>query len=149
MSASKSRIGHRAAHDERIGDRAGAIGEGNRAGLLQETELSHLASGELLGDRRHGMHVDNAGVAGAAQQEVDDGGIVHDRIGRRLADDGGDAARRRRGRAGGDGLAIFVAGLADEAAHVDEAGGQHLAAAGEDLDIRADAGGGQVGADRR
>ncbi len=94
-----ARIGHGAAHDERVGDRAGAVGEGDRTGLLQEAELGHLASGELLGDRRHGMNVDDAGVAGAAQQEVDDGGIVHDRIGRRLADDGGDAARRSRGRA--------------------------------------------------
>ena len=42
------------------------------------------------------MDVDDRGVAGAAQHKVDGGGVVDDRRGVRLANDGGDAAGGRR-----------------------------------------------------
>ena len=77
------------------------------------------------------MH--DRGVARAAQHEIDDRRIVDHRIGVGLAHDGGDAAGRRRLARRRKRLAIFGAGLADEGAHVDQAGRDHAAVAIDDL----------------
>ncbi len=69
-------VDQRAAHHLRVGDAAGAVGERDRAGGLEQTDLGHLLALEALGQRRHRLHVDDAGVARAAQDEVDDGRIV-------------------------------------------------------------------------
>ena len=58
------------------------------------------------------------------------GGLVSGR-----ADDGRDAARRRRGARARDRLAMLGAGLADEGAHVDEARRHDVAAAIDDARI--------------
>ncbi len=126
-------IGEGAAHDLRVGHALGAVGEGDRPRSLEQTDLGHLFAAQPLGQRRHGMHVHDRGVARAAQDEIDDRGIVDRRRGVGLRDDGGDAAGGCRLARRGDGLAIFPAGLADEGAHVDEAGCDHLALAVDDL----------------
>ncbi len=79
------------------------------------------------------MHMDDAGVAGAALDEIDDGRIVDRGLGVGLADDGGDAAGGRGLARRGDALAAFGAGLADEGAHVDQAGRDDVAAAIDDF----------------
>ena len=61
-------------------------------------------------------------VAGAAGDEIDQRDVVDHRIGVGHHDDRGDAAGRRRLAGRGDGLAVLGAGLADEDAHVDQAG---------------------------
>ncbi len=85
-----------------------------------------------LGERRHRQYAHPAGVAGAAQHEIDDRRIVDRRRGAGRGDDGGDAAGRGRSRGGGDGLAMLGSGLADEGLHVDEAGREHIAGAIDD-----------------
>jgi hypothetical protein len=77
--------------------------------------------------------VHDRGVARAPQHEVDDRRIVDHRIGVRLAHDGGDAAGGGRLARRREGLAIFRAGLADEGAHVDQAGRDQPAVAIDDL----------------
>ena len=49
----------------------GAVGEGDRAGGLEQADLGHLLAVEALGQRRHRMHAHDRGVAGAAQDEID------------------------------------------------------------------------------
>ena len=134
-------VGQRAAHHLRIGDAAVAIGEGDGAGGLQQADLGHLLAAHALGQRRHRVDVDDRGVAGAAQHEVDGGRIVDDRRGIRLADDGGDAAGGRRLARGGKGLAVAGAGFADKGAHVDQPGGDDLAGAIDDVGTFGHAGG--------
>src|ERR1700687_3433676 len=68
-------------------------------------------------------------VARAAQDEVDDGGIIDRRRGVGLAHDGRDAAGGRRLAGRRNGLAILRARLAHEGGHVDQAGRGHLAPA--------------------
>ena len=118
-----------------------AVGEGDRAGGLQKTDLGHLLAFEALGQRRHRLHADDCGVARAPQDEVDDRRIVDCGRGVGLADDGGDAARRRRLARGRERLAIFRARLADEGAHVDQAGRDDPALAVDDLGAFRHAGG--------
>ena len=65
---------------------------------------------------------------GAAQDEIDQRAIVDDRGGVGHQHEAGDAAGGRGIGGGGEGLAVFVAGLAGEDAHVDEAGGDDQAA---------------------
>ena len=136
-----ARIGQRAAHHLGIGDGVRPVGEGDRAGGLEQADLGHLLALEALGEGRHRMHAHDRGVAGAAQHEVDDRGIVDRRIGVGLADDRGDAAGGRRLARGGEGLAILGAGLADEGAHVDQAGRDDLALAVDDFGALGHAGG--------
>ena len=114
-----ARIGERAAHHPRIGDALCAVGEGDRAGGLEQADLGHLLALQALGQRRHRMHAHDRGVAGAALHEVDHGRVVDRRVGVGLADDGGDAARRRRMACRGERLAVLGPRLADEGAHVD------------------------------
>ena len=126
-------IDQRAAHHLGVGDAPHAVGEGDRAGGLEQADLGHLLALEALGQRRHRMHMHDAGVAGAALDEVDDGRIVDGGRGVGLADDGGDAAGGRGLARRGDALAVLGAGLADEGAHVDQAGRDDVAAAVDHL----------------
>ena len=66
-----ARIGQRAPHHLRIGDALVAIGEGDGAGGFEQADLGHLLAAHALGQRRHRVDVDDRGVAGAAQHEVD------------------------------------------------------------------------------
>ena len=136
-----ARIGQRAPHHLRVGDAPVAVGEGHRAGGLQQADLGHLLAAHALGQRRHRMDVDDRGVAGAAQHEIHRRRIVDHGRGIGLADDGGDAAGRRRLARGGKGLAVAGAGLADKGAHVDQPGGDDLAGAIDDVGAFGHAGG--------
>ena len=86
-----------------------------------------------LRHRRHGVHVDDGVVAGAALDEVDERHLVDDGFGVRHDDDGGDAAGRRRMAGGLQGLAVLKARLAGEHLRIDEAGAQHVALAVDDV----------------
>ena len=127
-----ARVGQRAAHRLRIGDAARAIGESDSAGLGEQADLGDLAPLETLGQRRGRQHPHLGGGAGAPQDEIDHRGIVDRRIGVGPRDQRRHAARRRGGAGGGDGLAMLGARLADEGAHVDQAGGDDVAAAFDD-----------------
>ncbi len=122
-------IGQRAAHHLRVDDASCPVGEGNGAGGLEQADLRHLVAVAALGQRRHGMDVDDGGIARAAEHEVDDRRVVDDRGGFGLADDGGDAAGGRGVARRGERLAVARAGFPDERAHVDQAGRHHLSAA--------------------
>ena len=126
-------IGQRPTHHLGVGDAAVAIGKGDRAGCLEQPDLGHLLAAHALGQRGHRMDVDDRGVAGAAQHEIDRRRIVDDGRGVRLADDGGDAAGGGRLAGGGKRLAVAGAGLADKGAHVDQPGGDDLAGAIDDV----------------
>ena len=126
-------IDQRAPHHLGVGDAFRAVGEGDRAGGLEQADLGHLLALEPLGQRRHRMHMGDAVVARSPQHEVEDGRVVDHGRGVGLADDGGDAAGNRSLARGGDGLAALGAGLADEGAHVDQAGRHDVAAAVDDL----------------
>ena len=124
------------------------MGKGNGSGLAQQPDLAHLLAHEALGHGRHGVHVDERGIAGAPQNEIDQRNVVDHRVGVGHADDGGDAARGGGAARGGQRLAMLVARLAGKHHHVDEAGRKHAAVAIEDLrvadrigrDLRADIG---------
>ena len=128
-----ARIGQRAAHRLRVGDAQRAVGEGDGAGLGEQADLGDLAPLEPLGQRRGRQHPHLGGGAGAAQDEIDHRGIVDRRIGVGPRHQRRHPARRRGGAGGGDGLAMLRARLADEGAHVDQAGGDDVAAAFDDL----------------
>ena len=69
-------VDQRAAHHLGVGDALHPVGEGDGAGGLEQADLGHLLALEALGQRRHGVHMHDAGVAGAALDEIDDGRIV-------------------------------------------------------------------------
>ena len=126
-------IGEGVAHHLGVAQRAAALREGDGAGLLQQAELGKLLAREAARHRRHRMDAHDRRVAGAAEHEIDQRRIVDHRIGVGHGDDGGDAAggggaARRLQR-----LAVLAARLADEDAHVDEAGQHGGAAAIDDL----------------
>jgi hypothetical protein len=74
-----TRISEGAAHDLRIGDALGAIGECDSAGGLEQADLGHFLAAQPFGQRRHGLHVDNRRVARAAQDEIDERRVVDHR----------------------------------------------------------------------
>ena len=82
--------------------------------------------------RGAGQNANLRGVAGAPQDEVDHRRLVDRRAGVGPRHDRGDAARRRGRAGGGDRLAMLGARLADEGAHVDEAGRDDIAGAIDD-----------------
>ena len=139
-------VGEHVAHDLGAGEARLAVGKGDGAGLAQQADLAHLLAQEALGHGRHGMHVDEGGVARAPQDEIDQRHVVDHRIGVGHADDGGDAARGGGAARGRQRLAMLVARLAGKHHHVDEAGRQHAAVAIDDLGI-ADSVGGDMRAD--
>ena len=122
-------VDHGPAQDQRVADRARPLGEGYGAGLLEQADLGEVRPAQSLGDRRAGQDADGPRVAGAPQQEIDHGRIVHRwvRVGQRQ--DRGDAAGRRRRGGGGDRLAVLGARLADEGVQVDQPRRHHVAAA--------------------
>jgi hypothetical protein len=79
------------------------------------------------------MDVHDRGVARPAQNEIDDGWIVDDRIGIRHADERGDAPRRRRLARALQRLPMLGPRLADEGAHVDSPGDKDMTAALDDV----------------
>ena len=104
-------------------------------GLAEQTDLGHLLAEEALGHGGHGVHMDERGIAGAPQDEIDQRDVVDHGIGIGHADDGGDAAGGGGTARRGQRLAVLVAGLAGKDHHVDEAGREHVAAAIDDLGI--------------
>ena len=98
--------------------------------------ISVISSPEqALGHGRHGVDIDERGVARAPEDEIDQRHVVDHRIGVGHADDGGDAAGGGGAARRGKRLAMLVAGLAGEHHHVDQAGSEHAAAAVDDLGI--------------
>ena len=91
-----ARIDEGAPHHLRVDHALRAVAERDRAGRLEQADLGHLFAVAALGQRRHRMDMDDRGVARAAHDEIDDRRVVDRRIGVGLADDGGDAAGRRR-----------------------------------------------------
>ena len=87
------------------------------------------------------MDIDDGGVARAAQDKIHCRRIVDHGRGVGLADDGGDAAGRRRLACGSKGFAMAGAGLADKGAHVDQSGCDDLAGAIDDVGTFGHAGG--------
>ena len=123
------RIGERAAHDGRVSHGPVAIGHRCRSGFLQQSELGYELPLETLGDGRHRRHPYDRRIAGAPQNEIDDCRVVDHRLGVGHHDHRRDAAGGRCLRSRGKCLAMLVARLPGENAHVDEAGHQHGARA--------------------
>ena len=128
-----ARVSEGAPHHLRIGDASVAVGERDRARGLEQADLGHLLAAHALGQRRHRVDVDDGRVAGAAQHEIDGGGIVDHGLGAGLADDRGDAAGCRGLACRGERLAMTEAGLADKGAHVDQSGRHYQARAIDDV----------------
>ena len=126
-------VGQRPAHHLRIGDAPVAVGERHGARGLQQADLGHLLAAHALGQRRHRVDVDDRGVAGAAQDEIDGRRIIDHGRGIGLADDGGDAAGGGGLACGCKGFAVAGAGLADKGTHVDQSGRNDLAGAIDDV----------------
>jgi hypothetical protein len=119
-------IFHGAAEDAGIAQRPGGIGDGHSTCLFQEAELGHLFAFQPLGNCRHGIDADIGCVEGTPADEVDDRGIVHDRVGGRLDDDACHAASRCGARGRLQRFAVLAAGFAGKHAHVDKAGNEQL-----------------------
>ena len=69
-------IGEGALHDRRIGDGTRGVGHGGGTGLLEQADLGDLTAFEALGDGCHRNDADDGGIAGAAQDKIDDRGII-------------------------------------------------------------------------
>ena len=69
-------IGKRPAHDTRAGDTCRAVGESDRAGILQKADFRHLLALETTRRRGHRVDIDNGRIAGAPFDEVDQGDII-------------------------------------------------------------------------
>ncbi len=82
-----ARVGHGAAHGQRLRDRMGPVAEGDRAGFGEEADLRDLMPREPLGQRGRGVDANLRVVARAAQDEVDDRGIVDAGVGVRAHDE--------------------------------------------------------------
>ena len=128
-------VGEHVSHHLGVGEARLAVGEGDGAGVAQETDLGHLLALQALGHRRHGMHVDLRRVARPAHDEIDQRHVVDDGLGVWHADDGGDAAGRSSPARGGQRLAVLMARLAREHQHVDEAWRENVAGAVYELRV--------------
>ena len=127
-----ARIGHGAAHGPRVCDRMRPVAEGDRARFREQADFGDLLAGEPLGQGRGGVDANLRVVARAAQDEVDHRGVVDRGIGVGPRDEAGHAPRGGGGAGAGDGLAMLGPRLADERAHVDEAGRNDIALAVDD-----------------
>ena len=134
-------VSEHVAHDLGVGEAGFAVGEGDGACIPQESDLAHLLAEQTLGHGRHGMNVHQCGVAGAPQNKVDQSHVVDHGIGVRHADDGGDSAGGGGTARRGQRLAMLVPGLAGKHHHVDQTGGEQVAAAIDNLGIACDASG--------
>ena len=137
-------------HDLGADHRRAVVGEGDGAALDEAADLGQFRPLPALGDGADGEDV---GVAGALGLQVDE-------LGRRLAVEGRlgvgharhrrDAAGQGRRRAGGDGLVLLAARLAQVDVHVDQAGADDLARGVEGaVGLRAAAAGRRRGRGRR
>ena len=132
-------VSEHVAHDPGVGEARFAVGEGDGACVTQESDLAHLLAEQAFGHGRHGMNVHQRGVAGAPQNKIDQSHVVDHGIGIRHADDGGDPARGGGAARCGQRLAMLMPGLAGKHHHVDQAGGEQVAAAIDNLGIAPDA----------
>ena len=112
---------HGAPHHARIHHRAAVVRDSHDARVLHGADGGQFLAGAVLGDGPDGKDVHHGMLAGALDDVAGDGGIVvhRQRVGH--AADGGEAARRRRARAGLDGFGMLDARLAQMHVHVDEA----------------------------
>ena len=76
-----ARVGEGVPHHLRALQRAATLGEGDRAGFLQQAELGELLAGEPARHRCHRVDADDGRVARAAEDEIDQRRIVDHRIG--------------------------------------------------------------------
>jgi hypothetical protein len=88
-------VGQDALHDLAVDDRLAGVGDVDAAGLAHQADLGHLLAMQALGRRAGAQDAGAVDVAGPAQDEVDDAGVVDGRIGVGLDDHRGDAAGRR------------------------------------------------------
>src|SRR6202021_4227515 len=121
-----------AAHGQRIMYPKGPFSESDRAGFRKQADFGDLLAFEPLGQRRSGVDADLGGIARAAQDEVDDRGVVDRRIGVGTGHQRGHAPRGGGGAGAGDSLAMLGPWLANESPHVDEARRKDIAAAVDD-----------------
>ena len=129
----------RAPHDAGVVHAVAVVAEDphRRPGARHEAELGELGALEALG---HGADRHDLGqAAGAAEVEHALGGLGRVGDGARVGhgEDRGVAARRSGGRAGGDGLGVLAAGLAQVHVEVDEAGQGDEAVGVEHLEVAA------------
>ena len=122
-------IGEGTAHHQRIHHALVAVREGDSACGLEEADFGHFIAFHPLGQRGHGVNIDDRGVARAAQDKVHGRRIVDDGFGIWLADDGGDATGSCGETGRGKSLAMARAGFAHKGAHVHEARRDDLAGA--------------------
>ncbi len=102
------------------------VGEGDAARLGELGHLRELLALEPTGDRADWVDAHHPFHAGLGHDEVGDGTVVVDGQGIGHARHCGEAARRGCARAGGDGLLVLVAGLAEVDVDVDEPRADHL-----------------------
>ncbi len=126
-------VGEGAAHDLCVGDALGAVSKRDGSGRLEQADLRHFLAFEAFGDRGHRMNVDDARIARAPKDVVDGCRIIDCRRRIRLADNRRDTTGCGRVAGRSERFAAGFAWLADEGAHVDQAGGDELAAAVDDV----------------
>ena len=141
-----ARVLHHPAQDAGVADRPRAVTEGHGTRLEQQADLGDFRAVETHRQGRGGQHPHAAGIARAAQQEIDDCWLINWRRGVGAGEDRRDAARRCRRCRCRDRLAMFGAGLADENPHVDKPRRHAIAAAIDDAGMRRQIGGHDGGA---
>ncbi len=113
---------HHLAHQARGGDGLAIVADGDDSGVLHRGDFGERFA--FAADRGRADRPDaHAGCRGGAFDDAArDGGVVVHRLRIGHAADGRESAARRGARAGLDGFGHFLAGLAQMAVEVDEAG---------------------------
>ena len=117
-----ARVLQRVAHQPRVGNGVAVVGERDDAGLRQLAGGRELLAGAVARDAAERQHAHGGVFLGLAQHGLDGGAAVERRVRVRHRADGGEATARGRGRAAGDRLLVFEAGLAQVDVQVHEAG---------------------------
>ena len=122
-------VAQRAPHHLAVRHRPAVVGEGHGPGLGEHPHLGELPPLQAAGDGAIGVDLDALGLTRAPLHELDQRHVVDHRPGVGHAGDACHPAGRRREAAGGDGLLVLVARLAEMHMHVDQAGAEAVAAA--------------------
>ena len=117
----RARVLHRPAHQLGVHHRLAVVGDGHAARFLELPHLGQLLAAEPPGDGADRVDPHHARRSRAVDDELGHRAAVVGRRGVRHRADGGEPARRRGARPGGDVLFVLLPRLAQVGVQIDEA----------------------------
>ncbi len=126
---------HDLAHQARGGYGLAVVADGDDSGIFHRGDFGKGFAFAAYGGRADRPDVHGSGSGGAFDDGARDGGVVVHGLSIRHAADGCESAASGRTRAGFDGFGHFLAGLAQVAVEIDEAGRDDEAGGIEDFGV--------------